>query len=72
MDVLSDHTDLNITNLASTGEFSFYAVFNKIGNNTISITASYPGKKTSQVDYVIYYVPTQEKYTMKAWPLSTA
>ena len=72
VDVLSDHTDLNITDLASTGEFSFYAVFNEIGDNTITITASYPGKKTTVVNYVIYYVPTASVYSAKAWPLSSA
>lgn len=72
VDVLSPHTDLNITSLASTGEFNFYAVFDKIGNNTITITASYPGKKTTVVNYVIYYVPTQEIYTRAAWPLDEA
>ena len=70
VDILSSHTDLKITDLDTTGEFSFNAVFDHIGYNTISITASYPGKKTSQVDYVVYYVPTPNEYTTKAWPLN--
>lgn len=45
--VLSPHTDLDITNIDSSGAFTFYAVFDHIGYNTISITASVPGKKTS-------------------------
>ena len=72
VDVLSSHTDLNVTDLDSTGEFSFYAVFDVIGDNTVTITASYPGKKTTVVNYVIYYVPTASEYTVKAWPLSEA
>ena len=70
IEILSPHTDLKITDLYSTGEFSFNAVFDHIGYNTISITASYPGKKTSQVDYTIYYVPSPDEYTTKAWPLN--
>lgn len=70
VDILSPHTDLNITNLNTTGEFTFYAVFDQIGDNTVSIQASYPGKKTSRVDYVIYYLPNQDDYTRKAWSLT--
>ena len=70
VEILSPHTDLKITDLYTTGEFSFNAVFDRIGYNTISITASYPGKKTSQVDYTIYYVPSPDEYTTKAWPLN--
>ena len=70
IDILSPYTDLKITELDTTGEFSFNAVFEKIGYNTISITASYPGKKTSQVDYTIYYVPNPDIYTRAAWPLN--
>ncbi len=70
IDILSPHTDLKITELDTTGVFSFNAVFDHIGYNTISITASYPGKKMSQVDYTIYYVPTQDIYTRAAWPLN--
>ena len=70
IDILSPFTDLKISDLDTTGEFSFNAVFDHIGYNTISITASYPGKKTSQVDYTIYYVPNPDKYTTKAWPLN--
>ena len=70
IDILSPHTDLKITDLDTTGEFSFNAVFDHVGYNTISITASYPGKKTSQVDYTIYYVPNPDDYTTVAWPLN--
>ncbi len=70
VEILTPHSDLKITNLNSTGEFSFIAIFDHIGNNTISITASYPGKKTSQVDYIIYYLPNPDVYTPKAWPLN--
>lgn len=70
VNVLSPHSDLKITELDTTGAFSFMAVFDHIGYNTVSITASYPGKQTSQVDYDIYYVPGPDEYTRKAWPLN--
>lgn len=44
VEVLTPYSDLNITELDSTGKFTFNAIFDKIGNNTISIVASYPGK----------------------------
>ena len=70
VEVLTPYSDLNITDLDTTGKFSFYAIFDKIGNNTISILASYPGKKPSQVDHVVYYLPPADEYTVKAWPLT--
>jgi hypothetical protein len=70
IDVVSDHTDLNITNLDSTGAFSFIAEFNHIGDNDIEIVASYPGKKPSRVVYTVYYVPSVDIYTRRAWPLN--
>lgn len=72
VDVLSPHSDLDITDLDATGEFSFIASFDKIGNNTVTITSSFPGKKTSVVNYVIYYIPNVNDYTRKAWPLAAA
>lgn len=70
IEILSPHTDLKITDLDTTGKFSFNAVFDHVGYNTITITASYPGKKTSKVEYTIYYVPSPDDYTIKAWPLN--
>ena len=70
IEVNSPYTDLDITNLDTTGKFTFNAVFDHIGNNTISITASYPGKKPSLVEHTVYYVPPANEYTVKAWPLS--
>ena len=70
VEVNSPYSDLDVTNLDSTGKFSFNAVFDHIGNNTISITASYPGKKPSLVEHTVYYVPPANEYTVKAWPLS--
>ena len=70
VEVLSPHSDLDITNVDTTGEFTFYAIFDQIGDNTITVTASMPGKQTSELNYVIYYVPSAAEYTVKAWALT--
>ncbi len=72
VEVKTPYSDLDITELNTTGKFSFNAVFDKYGDNTITIIASYPGKKSSQVDHVVHYVPSAADYTMKAWPLGEA
>lgn len=69
--VLSPHTDLDITNMESDGSFSFKPLFDQIGNNTIIITADYPGKATARVEHVIYYVPNIDIYSRKAWDIKT-
>ena len=69
VEVLSNYSDLDITNIDSTGAFTFYALFDKIGDNTITITSSYPGKKTSTINYTVYYLPPASEYTTKAWKL---
>ena len=70
VEVASPHSDLNITDLDSTGKFSFNAIFDKIGTNTIVIRSSVPGKRTSEVKHEVYYLPPASEYTKKAWPLS--
>ena len=70
VEVTSPYSDLDVTNLDSTGKFTFNAVFDHIGDNVISITASYPGRKPSTVEHKVYYVPPANEYTVKAWPLS--
>ncbi len=72
VDVLSPFTDLDITNLATTGEFSFYATFDHYGDNVVTIQSSYPGKKTSTIQYTIYYVANVDDYTRSAWGLDAA
>ena len=70
VEVLSHHSDLNITELDSTGKFSFYAILDDIGYNTISIKASYENRKPSIVNLEVYYLPPADEYTRKAWPLT--
>ena len=66
--VLTTYSDLNVTHVDATGEFSFEAFFDHIGDNTISILATSDGK-TTQVDHVVYYVPIADIYTKKAFSL---
>ena len=70
VEVTTPYADLNITDLDSTGKFTFNAIFDKIGDNTITIKSSYPGMRTSEVNHVVYYLPPASEYTSKAWPLS--
>ncbi len=67
--VLSPYVDLDITNTDVDGSFSFNAVFDKIGNNTIVITADYPGRATTRVEHIVYYVPNIDKYSRIAWDI---
>ena len=67
--VLSKHSDLDISEIDSTGHFSFVAHFDHIGDNTISIVAEMPNRRPTQVDHVVYYVPIADKYTTKAFKL---
>ena len=69
--VKSDYEDLDLTQLRINGNFSFKAVFNKIGTNSIIIEASREGYKTSTVQLDIYYVPIAAIYTRKAWDMNT-
>lgn len=67
--VLSPHKNLDTSQLALNGSFSFQAVFDKIGTNTIIIEASAPGYETSVVKHDVYYVPIATIYTRKAWDM---
>lgn len=67
--VLSPHKELDLSQLGSTGEFSFKAIFAKIGMNTVEIRADFPERKPTIVKYDVYYLPNQDVYTRKAWAL---
>ncbi|NLD52424.1 MAG: zinc ribbon domain-containing protein [Clostridiales bacterium] len=67
--LLSPYNNLDTSQLASTGAFSFDAVFNRIGNNTVIIRADYPDKNPTIVEYNVYYLPDPDHYTPKAWGL---
>ncbi len=67
--VESPYQNLDTTELDTRGVFSFEAVFNKIGTNTIIIKASAPGYESSIVEHDVYYVPIADIYTRKAWSM---
>ena len=67
--VLSPHKNLDVSQLGSTGVFSFEAVFSKIGMNTVEIWADFPDKNPTIVNYDVYYLPDPDVYTKKAWAL---
>lgn len=66
--VQSPYENLDTTELASKGKFSFEAKFNIIGNNTIKILVEKDGLKT-ELEKEVYYVPYASTYTPKAWPM---
>jgi hypothetical protein len=67
--ILSPYESYDFTRLSSTGAFSFKAVFNKVGINTVSIQADYPGRESTIVNYDVYYMPSPDQYTPRAWAL---
>jgi len=69
INVLSPYSDLNITDIERDGTFTFKALFNTIGNNTVIITADYPGKPQTRLEYSVYYVPSIDKYSRAAWDI---
>ncbi len=68
--VVSPHENLDLSKLSTTGTFTFDAVFNTVGTNTVVVEASYPGLKTHRLEYDVYYVPNATEYTKKAWALA--
>jgi len=66
--VLSDYQDLDTSDLAAHGNFSFKAKFSRIGTNTITIVAEKDGQSTT-LNKDVYYVPYSSTYTPKAWPM---
>ncbi len=67
VNVSTPHTDLDITNVDTDGTFSFYAVFDQIGINNVIITAEYPQRKLSTLNFQVSYVPNVDDYTKVAW-----
>lgn len=68
--VTTPHEQLDTSLLASTGEFSFMAKFEKIGTNVISIIAQ-KDEDSATLTKEVYYVPYSSTYTPKAWPMDS-
>ena len=65
--VESPHENLTIDH--ETGSFSFKPLFPKLGNNEITIRASYENRADSVITHTVYYMPTADVYTRRAWDL---
>ena len=65
----SPYQNLDTSELETKGTFSFEAVFNKIGTNTIKIIASDGIHTPTTVEHDVYYVPVADVYTRKAWSM---
>ena len=55
--------------LAENGTFSFTALFDHYGNNTVQLRAQKEGKEDAVVSFDIYYCPTIGEYTRNAWAM---
>ena len=51
------------------GNFSFVASFETIGYNTVRFRASQEGKQDSIISFDVYYLPTLNEYSRKAWAM---
>ncbi len=67
--VSTPYSEINTTEIDKTGKFYFYAVFDKIGYNTITINATHEGRSVT-VNHEVYYLPIEDIYSRKAWPLN--
>lgn len=51
------------------GSFSFVAHFDHIGYNTVRFRAQKEGKQDSIISFDVYYLPTLNEYSRKAWAM---
>jgi len=49
------------------GDFSFVATFDHIGYNNVTFRAQQDGKQDSIISFQVYYLPTLNEYSRKAW-----
>ena len=67
--VESPHENLVVDN--ETGSFTFKPLFPSLGDNKVIIRASYEGREDSVITHTVYYMPTADVYTRKAWDLDS-
>ena len=51
------------------GDFSFVATFDHIGYNNVTFRATQEGKQDSIISFQVYYLPTLNEYSRKAWAM---
>lgn len=66
------YESIDTEKLNTTGEFTVKAKMTRVGYNDITIRASYPGEEDSTLTHTVYYLPTADKYTTKAWALTSS
>ena len=66
------HENLDVSKVDIDGTFSFEALFSKIGDNEVIVRASYPGLHDSMMSHVMYYMPSVDIYSRRAWPFDRA
>ncbi len=67
--VESPHENLEVDN--TTGDFKFKPLFPLLGNNEVVIRSSYEGRADSVITHTVYYMPTADVYTRRAWDLDS-
>lgn len=67
--VESPHENLVVNN--ETGEFTFKPLFPVLGNNDVVIRSSYEGRADSVITHTVYFMPTADVYTRRAWDLDS-
>ena len=67
--VESPHENLVVNH--ETGEFSFKPLFPVLGNNDVVIRSSYEGRADSVITHTVYFMPTADVYTRRAWDLDS-
>ncbi len=68
--VLTPYENMDLSNMASKGEFSFDAVFETIGNNEIQIEVSMNGVEPTIYTKTVYYLPPATDYSKMAWSMN--
>ena len=51
------------------GNFSFAALFDHYGDNAVTLRAAKAGSQDSVVSFNVYYVPSINEYSRKAWKM---
>ena len=67
--VESPHENLVVN--SETGEFTFKPLFPVLGNNDVVIRASFEGRADSVITHTVYFMPTADVYTRRAWDLDS-
>ena len=65
----SPYVQDSVTIDSTTGEFSFKAKFDKIGENEIVVRATQEGKKESKLSFTVDYLPNITEYSSNAWKM---